>query len=410
MVRRMMYDVVVIGAGAGGLVCAIGAASAGKKVLLVEKGNWGGDCTNFGCIPSKALISGKTLDEVRETVREVRSHENPEALNALGVETLVQKAEFIDSKTLSGGIQGKQFVIATGSHPLVPQGMEGFHTNETIFDLKEVPKHLTVVGGGPIGCELAQAFKRHGAEVTLMHAHNALLPREEEMAQDLIKKQFESEGIELKLGERIKEVDAPGEVLVALGRRPNVEGLGLEKAGVDFSENGIEIDKYGRTSQKHIWAVGDVVGGPFFTHKAEHQARGVLKNLILPWNSKLPLDPIPRVTFTDPEVASVGVMEGQIYTLPLSQVDRAIAVSRTDGYIRVATKKWSGKILGATIVAPRAGEMLAQVLTAMYAGIPARKLSSILLPYPIFNQGVKKIGDLYLKELIQTLTKKLKRN
>ncbi|NGX61007.1 MAG: Mercuric reductase [Chlamydiae bacterium] len=434
------YPIVVIGAGAGGLVIAIGATRAGKKVLLVEKGHYGGDCTNFGCIPSKSLIaSGEdrklyaqkkgALERVRGIVSEVRSHEDPEALAKMGVETLTGKAVFLDSHHIQVGeevIEGEKFVIATGSSPLIPsvEGLDktSYLTNETIFDLPGIPKTLTVLGGGPIGCELAQAFQKLGTQVALVHRHTYLLKKEEPEAQGRIKEAFKKEGIDLYLGPSPKSVSEQGgkitllldsgkeivsdHLLVSIGRRPNVE-MGLEAAHVSCSKKGIEVDKYGRTSQKHIFAIGDVTGGPQFTHAAENQGRAVLTSLLLPVKKKISTQAMPRTTYTDPEVASFGPKQAEaeekygkenlaIYFVPLSENDRAVTTGRTEGFVKVITKKLSSKIVGATIVAPRAGEMLPELSLAAKEKIPLRRIGDLIHPYPTYNLAIRKAADLWL--------------
>lgn len=450
------YPLIVIGAGAGGLVIAIGAAKAKKKVLLIEKGNYGGDCTNFGCIPSKSLIASahaahalkegkelgidsspqslkaqEALARVRKIVDEIRSHEEPEALGKLGVETVTGTAVFKDSHVVEVGNEmfyGQKIVIATGSSPSIPpiKGLDKtpFFTNETIFELKEIPETLVVMGGGPIGCELAQAFQRLGAKVSLIHSHSELLNKEEPIAQQVIADTFVRDGISLHLGVRPQEISYQNDLfqivigngkkieakalLVAVGRRPNVTSLNLNAAGVDYSDKGIAVDEFGRTNIEHIWAIGDVIGAPFFTHWAESQARSVLTSLLLPFKKKLEKQAVPRVTFTDPEVASVGLSEEEAkkkytiatYLVPFSAVDRAITAGRTEGFVKIVTKKWSSKILGCTIVAPRAGEMLSEVTLAMLAKIPLRKLARLIHPYPTYNQAIRKAADLWLTQTI----------
>ncbi len=451
-----MYDVIVVGAGAGGLVVAIGAAKGGKKVLLIEKGRYGGDCTNFGCIPSKSLIASAhaahmlthakelgvetspfsfdgapALERVRKIVDEVRSHEEPQALHPFGVETMEGTASFKDKRTLQVGdkeVSGKQIVIATGSSPVIPpiEGLEGtpFLTNETVFDLKEIPKRMIFVGGGPIACELAQAFSRLGAEVTLIGSHVTLLQREEKEAQEVIQTAFQKEGVSLLLGCRTERVaynekfvvdlqgkspqTVEGEALfIGVGRRPHLQELELEQAQVKYTEKGIVTDAYGRTSQKNIWAIGDVAGPPFFTHYAENQGRAVLKNLLLPFMIKKSRQPIPRCTYVDPEVASIGLKEDEcnpkkiaVYHVPFTEVDRSITTGRTEGFVKIITKKWSSKILGATIVGPRAGEMVMEIAVAMAAKLPLRKLSSLMHPYPIEGLAIRKAADKWLTETI----------
>ena len=456
-----MEDIIIIGAGAGGLVIAIGATKAGKKVLLIEKGHYGGDCTNFGCIPSKTLISsakkartikeGKeygiafesenfsataALERVRKTIAEVRSHEDPEALKKIGVNTLTGTASFEDPHNLlviePGGtthkIYGKKIVIAAGSSPFIPpiEGLKEtpYLTNETIFDLKEIPKTLGILGAGPIGCELAQAFARLGSTVTLIKSKRGILPIEEKEVSSLIAEVFEKEGIrhihlevshisyqngKFTMGDI--EVD---QLLISTGRRPNIGALNLEKAKITHSEKGIPLDAYGRTNQPHIFAIGDIVGRPFFTHMAENMGRTVLTNLLLPWPFKKKLDhkqDVPHCTFTDPEIASFGLLEKEAlekfgakkiatYTIPMSEVDRAICTSRTEGFVKVVTKKWSSKILGATIVAPRSGEMLQELTLAKLYKIPLRKLSRLIHPYPVYSAAIRKCSDLWLLQTI----------
>jgi len=473
------FPLIVIGAGAGGLVIAIGAAKAGRRVLLIEKGPYGGDCTNFGCIPSKSLIAAAhcahqlklspslgiklrdnafsaegALERCREIIEEIRGHESPEALKKLGVDTLTGNAHFLDAHKIAvvlengGGeeVSGDQIVIAAGSHPHIPQ-IRGIHTvpyltNETIFDLQEVPKDLAIVGGGPIGCELAQAFSRLGARVTLIHHHARLLDKESPNTQEVIENTFCNENIKLllksepihventKKGITITVCDHThseenritcDQLLIAAGRRPNIKGLNLEKAQVAYTQKGINVDRYGRTTQKHIWAVGDIVGKALFTHIAENQARAVLTSLLLPgflkkkWDAK---QAIPRVTYTDPEIAALGLSAKEakncygtkkiaVYHVPLSEVDRAVTTGRTEGFVQIITKKWSGKILGATIVSPRAGEMLLEISTAMHSKLSIRKLATLIHPYPSYSQAIRKAADQWLINIILPLISKL---
>ncbi|MEC7838534.1 MAG: FAD-dependent oxidoreductase [Chlamydiota bacterium] len=477
--KESPYQIIVIGAGAGGLVVAIGAAKAGKKVLLIENGNYGGDCTNFGCIPSKSTIAAakmahslressqlgiamqskslsgdNALERTRQIIASIRAHETPEILNGHGVNTLTGLASFIDAHTLSvvkpngttTRVKGENIVIATGSHPKIPE-IKGIDTvpvltNETIFDLSEVPKKLAVIGGGPIGCELAQAYHRLGADVTIIHHHENLLNKEVKKAQKVIETTFKNEGIELFLGfhplflandgsniaitlqqmnNHKKSTLTASHVLVSAGRQPNIANLNLDKVGIKYSDRGILVDAYGRTNLKNIWAVGDVAGRALFTHLAENEARAVLTSLLMPGFLKKKLDrkqPIPRVTYTDPEVASLGLNQEEaekkygkrrtaVYTVPFSEVDRAITTGRTEGFVQIVTKKWSSKILGATIVAPPAGEMLMEISTAMYCKLPLRKLASIIHPYPTYSLAIRKAADQWLTATIIPALKKI---
>lgn len=437
----MDYPYVVIGAGAAGLVIAMGLAKAGKKVLLIERGHWGGDCTNYGCIPSKALIAAaerkdpQALEKVRKIVREVRSHEDPDALKKLGIETLEAEAHFVDPHTIQANgqqIKAKKTVIATGSSPVIPkiEGLEGtpYLTNETVFDLKEPPKSMIVIGGGPIGCELAQAFQKLGSQISLVHSQDRLLAREPKEASDALIKRFENQGMKVFLNLRpqkltysenqftieSKDGSVQGEqLLVATGRKVNVDKLALENAQITYSDKGIAVDRYGRTTQKHIFAVGDIQGPPFFTHRAENQARSVLTTLLLSplLKKRISCQPIPRATFTDPEVASIGLAEEEAiekygqnkiatYFVPFTGVDRAIAQDRTEGFVKIITKKWSSRIVGASIIAPSAGEMLGEISVAIAAKYPLRKLASIIHPYPAYTLAIRKAADMWLTQTI----------
>lgn len=459
---KHQYQIAVIGAGAGGLVIAIGAAKAGKKVLLIEKGHYGGDCTNFGCIPSKALIAAAekahafrqaksfgvkiegrflngddALERTRLIVQQIREEEEPEALAKMGLKTLTGSARFLDPNTLSVNeslITANQIVIATGSRPKIPpiRGLDQvpYLTNETLFSLSSIPKRLAVVGGGPIGCEMAQAFSRLGSQVTLIVKGDRLLPKEEPEASLIIKEAFEKEGIRILLNQTVMAATKENgqialtlnqdenlttdELLIATGREPATSALNLEAIGVETGKNGeISVDAYGRTSRKNIWAVGDCTDYAIFTHIAENQARGVLTNLLIaPLRFKLDWrQAIPRCTFTDPEVAAVGLKEAEavqlygkkrlaIYTLPFSKLDRAVTASRTEGMIKVITKKWSGKILGATLVGERAGDMLSEISLAMREKIPLRKLAGLIHPYPVYSLCIRKVADQWLTKTI----------
>ena len=462
---------VVIGAGSGGLVVAIGLARAKKKVILIEKGLFGGDCTNYGCIPSKTLIkssqvahflktaemygieAGNTnfnannaMKNVQQTVEKVRAKENAESLKSQGVETICGHAKFLDPHTLEvqtqdqkQQIKADKIILACGSVPLIPdvEGLKesNYLTNETIFELKTIPKSLVVLGGGPIGCELAQSFARLGSKVTILHKHDRLFEKGSSKVSPLIQTTFENEGITIELNAELKRVETKANaklctftnsktneektieyehLLISVGRAPQVNGLDLEKAGVRYSEKGIFVDEYGRTNMSHILACGDVIGKPFFTHLAENRARGILFNLLLPFGIKRKLQilqPTPRVTFTDPEVASIGLSpekaiqvfgEKKIatYFVPMSEVDRAICEKREEGFIEITTRRFSSQIIGATIVGPRSGEMLMQITTAMQNKIPLRKFSDLIHPYPIYNQGIRKAADQWLTKTI----------
>lgn len=466
------YPYVVVGAGAGGLVIAIGLAKLRRRVLLIEKGQMGGDCTNVGCIPSKALIAAAeaaygarhakelgievssvhaegALAYVRSVVEQIRAKEEPPELEKIGVDVARGEAHFLDSHTLEvegvGQVEAKKIVIATGSKPRIPQ-IEGlsatpYQTNETIFDLDHLPKSLAVIGAGTIGCELAQAFARLGTKVTLIHPHEQLMDREDPRVGAELKEVFLREGIEIRAPATLKKVSynegsfelelsegslegslegsflQAEELLLATGREPRVDGMDIERAGIDYSQGGIVTDSYGRTSQPHIFAIGDVRGQALFTHVAERDGRAVLINLLLPrWlhifaRSLADEQHIPRVTFTAPEVAVIGISEAEaiecygkkriaIYEVEFDEIDRAICQKQTAGFVRIITKKWSSRILGATICASRAGEMLMEIGVAMASRRPLRKIARLLHPYPIYNLAIRKAADQWLAKTI----------
>jgi len=473
------YPIIVIGAGAGGLVVAIGAARAGKKVLLIEDGNWGGDCTNSGCIPSKSLIAAAhaahaithagdyrlsvsdptfngdgALARTRQIIDHFRSHEDPSALAKENVDTLAGFASFEDRHTVNVSLEdgsikhvsGKDIVIATGSRPMILpiDGLKDvpYLTNENVFNLDTIPKKLAVIGGGAIGSELTQAFARLGSQVSLIEFFPHLMFREEPETATIIEKAFIKEGVDLYLNHQTLAVKNEGDeisltvenrktkkqkkltvsyLLIAVGRKANIDKLNLEAVGVQADGKKILIDKYGRSSQKNIWALGDVAGRAAFTHTAEDEGRTVLTNLLipLPWPiKKHSKQAIPRVTYTDPEVASVGLTEDAAkeaygenkiatYTVPFTDVDRAQTTGKTEGMIKVITKKWSSTIIGATIIAPRAGEMLMEITTAMYGKIPLRKLASLIHPYPVYSRAIRKAADQWLTKTILPALKKL---
>lgn len=477
---RYDYPIIVIGAGAGGLVVAIGAAKAGKSVLLIEKGNYGGDCTNYGCVPSKALIASGhaahtitnghrygldyqppqfkaagAMERVRAIVKGIRDEEEPPVLAEMGVETLTGKASFVDTHTLSvnlleGGtktVTGKDIVIATGSAPVVLPipGLDTvpYLTNETVFELEALPDSMVVIGGGAIGCELAQAFARLGVRTTMLEFFEHIMGREEPEVAELMEQVLQAEGIGLYTGHKTNSVKIDGTtisleveakesgatttltcdaLLVAGGRKPNCTGMNLEAVGIECTKRGIKTDLYGRTSQANVWAVGDVAGNALFTHTAENEGRAVLVNLLspLPW-PKFKRDykqAVPHVTYTDPEVAGVGLSEAQarelygnhkiaVYQYNFDHLDRALTSGGTEGFIKVVTKKWSSQILGATIVGPRAGEMLPEIGLAMQHGIPLRKLASLIHAYPTYNLAIRKAADMWLSQTVLPSLKKL---
>jgi pyruvate/2-oxoglutarate dehydrogenase complex dihydrolipoamide dehydrogenase (E3) component len=454
------YDVAVIGGGAAGLTAAGLAANLAARTLLVEARRLGGDCTWYGCVPSKTLIKGArvayqmrnaghyglidqepTVDfaglmgHVRRTREGVyEDADKPEHFERMGVEVRQGKARFVDAHTLEVSnsnkvetVTARYVLIATGSSPLVPD-VEGIRTidyltNETLFELNELPRRFAVIGGGPIGIEMAQAFERFGAEVVVLQSQDRILPRDDPELSGLLKARLEREGITVLLNARVNrlsrgsehgeiqiEADAGGAartlfvdaVLVAAGRKANVEGLNLEAAGVEYDPRGIRITDRCRTNVGHIYAVGDGAGRFQFTHYAEHMAKVAVTNALL----KLPLSidtrHVPWCTFADPELAHVGASETElqergvryeVYRFPFSKIDRAITENETAGLIKVFAKKWSGKILGTSIVGSQAGEMISEYALAMRNGVSLRKISDTIHPYPTYGLGNRRAAD-----------------
>ena len=471
--REGTYDVVVIGGGTAGLVTAAGIAGLGGKAALVEKGRMGGDCLNTGCVPSKALISSaRLIEQIRQSekwgllpqephfqleavmarMRERRSkiapHDSQDRFESLGVDVFRGHAKFVSPGEVRVGetaLRGKNFVIATGSRPAIPavDGLDRVthYTNETIFDeLKQKPQRMIVLGGGPIGCELGQAFARLGVEVTILQRGPRLLPREDPDASELVLRRLTSEGINVLTGAETKVAASHGSVirvwaevegeatrhpidcdaiLVASGRKPNVEDLGLEAAGVAFTEKGITVDDSLQTSRNNIYAAGDVVGAQLFTHVADSHARTIVRNILVPWfKAKREDAVIPWCTFTSPEVARVGLNETEaekngvavdVFKLPLSEVDRAVVESEEEGFGKVLTKKGTDRILGGTIVAERAGDLIHELVLAMKAGVGLKTISGTIHAYPTYAEIARKLADAQQKSRLTPMAKRILR-
>ncbi|HSA59210.1 MAG TPA: mercuric reductase [bacterium] len=453
---RNNYHLIVIGAGSGGLVAAAGAAGLGAKVALVEKHKMGGDCLNTGCIPSKAIIRTaklsfdartahrfgipnlapeiglvRVLESVREVQKKIEPHDSAERFQGLGVDVFFGSYRFISPHEISDGketLVARRFVLATGAAPFVPPikgiGEIPYLTSDNVWDLKELPKRLVVLGGGPIGAELTQVFARLESKVSVVEMMDCLLSREDPEASCLIKDRFQREGIETLVNSRAEEVrkTASGyelvlwhakegvkivpfdQILVAVGRAPNVGGLDLERAGVRYSKKGIEVDTHLRTSSKHIYACGDVVGPYQFTHMADHQARLILRNALFPGKSKIDYRVVPWCTFTDPEVARVGLNEKEakekkvsydVYTYPMMDLDRAVCDREDEGFVKVLTKKGSDELLGATLVGSHAGDLIHELVLAMHQKIGLRKIASMIHVYPTLAEVSKRVADTY---------------
>lgn len=469
------YDLVVIGAGTAGLVVAAGAAGLGLglKVALIEKSLMGGDCLNVGCVPSKCLIrSSRVVAQMREAtpfgiqspdaieidfaavmqrMRRIRAgishHDSAERFRDLGIDVFLGRAEFVDSGAIAVNthlLRFKKAVIATGARATRPQipglAEAGYLTNETVFSLTECPPRLAVIGGGPIGCELAQAFQRLGSQVTLFHKHGHLLNREDADAAEIVQQQLLQDNLKLVLDCALLKVETTDagkvihyrqndiintvvvdEILVGAGRTPNVDGLNLEAVGVKYdARRGVVVDDYLQTTNPRIYAAGDICMNWKFTHAADAAARIVIKNtLFSPFGlgrSKLSGLVMPWVTYTDPEIAHVGLyereaqekgLETDTITIPFSTVDRALADGETEGFVKILHKRGSDQILGATIVARHAGEMISEITLAIVTKQGLSALSGVIHPYPTQAEAIKKAADSYRRTLLTPRTQSL---
>jgi pyruvate/2-oxoglutarate dehydrogenase complex dihydrolipoamide dehydrogenase (E3) component len=461
------YNLVVVGGGTAGLVSAIGAAGLGAKVALVEKHLLGGDCLNFGCVPSKALISAARVaaaardagrfgihipsvqvdfPAVMARMRELRAgiapHDGVERLSQLGIDVFLGEGRFTGRTTLE--VDGCELVfsravIATGARAAAPRiaGLEeaGYLTNETIFSLTELPRRLVVIGAGPIGCEMAQTFRRLGSEVTLFEAETHILPREDEDAAGVVEQRLRDEGVRLVTCGHIERVERRGRevmlqcsvggaahrldgdaILVGIGRAPNLEDFGLEEAGVRYGSTGVTVNDHLQTSNRRIYAAGDVASAYKFTHTADELARIVLANALFLGRRKLDASRVPWCTYTSPEIAHVGLYEAEAVarghevdtlTIPMHEVDRAVLEGHTEGFLRVHLKKGTDRILGATLVAENAGDMLSEITVAMAAGRGLTTIGAAIHPYPTHAEVMKKAADAYNRTRLTPRVKRL---
>jgi len=435
------YDLIIIGAGSAGLTAADFAVKLGKKVALVEQDRVGGDCLWTGCVPSKTLLrAAKVAHEMRHAdrygvgpaepvvdlksvMRHIRSVEDqvyqtetPEELRAKGTAVFLGQARFVDPYTIAVDGQtltARRFIIATGAHPFVPpiDGLDtiDYLTYQSVWNLEVLPQSLTVVGGGPIGCELAQAFCRLGSKVTLVEEESRVLPQEEPEASQVIRQQMAGEGVEFLLNSRVQRVwlqeGATNVVagaselttqalLLSVGRRPTVDGMELERAGIEYSSRGIAVNQHLRTRQRHIYAAGDCTGGHQFTHYAGFQGFMAARNALLPGSARAVLPQVPWATFTDPEVAHAGLTEAQaveqygdstaVSRWPMERVDRAITEGDTTGFIKIVHRP-NGRILGVSIVNARAGEMIHEWILAMDQKMRIGDMANPMHIYPTYS-------------------------
>ena len=451
------YHLVVIGGGTAGLVSAVGAAGLGARVALIERRLLGGDCLNFGCVPSKALLRaaraaadvrsaaqfgvevpagvrvdfGRVMARMRQVRAAISPHDSAPRLRDLGVDLFLGSARFVGADRVEVAGQALRFrraIIATGSRPRIPEmpGLAdaGYLTNETVFGLTELPARLAVIGAGPIGCELAQAFARFGSHVTLMGNRDRILPREEPDAACIVAQQLQREGVELILAaetvavrragaERVVQVVQNGvpraiaadAILVAVGRMPVADGLGLEAAGVAFDPgHGIVVNDRLQTTNRRIFAAGDIASRFKFTHAADALARIALQNALFYRRLRASALVIPWCTYTDPELAHVGLTAVQAqergiaidtFERPLHDVDRAVLDGETHGVARIHVRSGTDHIVGATIVARHAGEMIGEAALAMTAKLGMRSLADTIHPYPTQAEVLRQLGDAY---------------
>lgn len=463
--KAIKTDIIVIGGGSGGLSVAAGAAQMGANVVLFEDGKMGGDCLNTGCVPSKALLAaGKAAHHaagnaemgitgitakvdfatakvhVADVIATIAPHDSVDRLNGLGVTVIRERASFAGRNKIQSTthlVTARYIVIATGSSPLVPAiaGLDRtpFHTNETIFSDPAKPNHLLIVGGGPIGIEMAQAHARLGCRVTVVESATIMGSDDAELVK-ILKTRLINEGIKLVEGVRITEVakskvgitaslDDGGvleasQLLVAIGRRPATEGLDLAAAGIAFTSAGITTDKRLRTSNKNVFAIGDVTGRAQFTHTAGYHASVVIRNMLFKLPARSNDHISPRVTYSDPELAQVGLTEKaatdrwgeaniRIMHMPLANIDRAIADRRREGMVKIITNR-SGRILGASILAPNAGEMILAWVLAISSRQKISKMASIIAPYPTYGDASKQAaGRFFTEKLFSQKTRRI---
>lgn len=464
--KILRTDICVIGAGAGGLSVAAGAAQMGADTILIERDLMGGDCLNYGCVPSKALLAAaqslenvkqssrfgisttdlridhkKTHQHVQAVIAGIAPHDSVERFEGLGVHVIKEVAQFLNAKTVKAGdyiIKARRFVIATGTSPDIPliPGLKrtSYLTNETIFNLTETPSHLIIIGGGPIGVEMAQAHKRLGAQVTLLEA-DKILARADRDAAEIVKQKLIGEGVNVLEGVKITQIEEvasafqikcklKGDIkrimgshlLVATGRKPNLATLNLDKAKIGSTPDGINVDARLRTMNKKVFAIGDVIGGPQFTHVAGYHAGIVIRNALFRLPAKVSNEFVPQVTYCDPELAQIGLTEEEarqqnidirVTRSNFADNDRARAERSGDGFAKIITSS-KGKILGVTIVGKQAGDLLAPWVLAVSQGLKIGAMAGLMLPYPTRGETLKRAaGEYYTPTLYSDRTKYL---
>ena len=452
------FDLVVIGGGTAGLVSAAGAASLGARVALVERDKLGGDCLYRGCVPTKTLVKSArvaslvdrserfgirtagyevdfpaVMDRMERVIEAAGEHDSPERFRRLGVEVFSEQAAFEapDLIAVDGSrLKTRSAIVATGSHPTAPpvEGLEeaGYLTNVEALQLRRLPRSMVVVGSGPIGCEFAQIFARFGSRVTMISASPLPLPKEDPEIREVLERVLIADGVTVHGGYKAESVRVEGcekvmvarneegeriearaeEILVAAGRAPTVNGLGLENAGIELEEKGLAVDENLRTTAPNVFAAGDITGKYLFTHVAEYQGRAAVRNALFPLKTEVDYRVVPWTTFTDPEVARVGLTEEQarerhegvkVFRQPFEGIDRALADGEPDGLVKIVTGR-RGRILGGHIIGPDAGNLIQEIVLAMHKNIPIGTLSQTIHVYPTLAQANQRAADNYYRE------------
>ncbi len=467
-IPRDRYHVVVIGAGTAGLVTAAGAAGLGARVALIERHLMGGDCLNVGCVPSKGVIAAArawhdaraaasrfggpaatgdgdfatAMERMRRLRADLSQVDSAERFAGLGVDVFLGHGRFTAPDRIAVGeavLKFRRAVIATGARAAVPPipGLEdaGYYTNETIFTLIERPARLIVLGAGPIGCELAQAFARLGSAVTILDRGDRALSRDDPDAARLVEAALRADGVRLEFGAQAQRVERTAgatrvhferdgqagvldgdALLVAVGRAPNVDGLGLDAAGVTVGKRGVTVDDRLRTANPRVYAIGDVASRYQFTHVADFQARLVIANALFFGRGRASKLVIPWCTYTSPEVAHVGLtreaaerqgVEIETITVPFEQVDRAVLAGETEGFLRVHLKRGSDTLAGVTVVAPDAGDLIAEATLAMTNGLGLSAMGRTIHPYPTVAEAYRKAADLRRRKQLTPLARRI---
>lgn len=465
------YNLIVVGAGSGGLTVAAGASGLGAKVALLEKHKMGGDCLNYGCVPSKALLRAakaaqharearhfnvrnvsdpgpqnakSIMDYVRKVQAHIEPHDSVERFQGLGCDVMLgggrlKSAHEVEDLGTGKVMWGRHIVLATGSHARIDDipGLKeaGYLTNETVFDVEELPGKFLVMGGGPIGTEIGQAFLRLGSKVTIVSSTAHICPKEDADIVEVLVNKLKSEGMTIIDSARATKVEKRGgkkvvtvkskltgessehefdEILVATGRRPSIVNLNLDGVGVEFNEKGVKTDDTCRTNVPSVWAIGDITGPYLFTHWAGYQGRVVIRNTLFPGTSKCDFSNLPWTTFTEPEIAHVGISETtaketgiphRVFKAHFDDNDRAVCDGDYEGNFAKVTADPKGKILGATIVHPHAGDLLAEIVLAKKWGLKLDKLSNTIHAYPTLSEIGRALGDAYMRTKLTPKTK-----